>query len=45
LLTATSEISEVRLVRLLMMGKISIDGSTKPVRGVLPVAADDGLYM
>jgi magnesium chelatase family protein len=39
LLAATGLISSEYAARFLFMGELSLDGSIKPVRGVLPVAA------
>lgn len=39
LLTATGLVPRERAARFLLMGELSLDGSIKPVRGILPVAA------
>ena len=39
LLTATGLVPGERAARFLFMGELSLDGSIKPVRGILPVAA------
>jgi len=37
-LAATGQVDASRLARVLVLGELALDGSTRPVRGVLPVA-------